>query len=426
MAKWAFDDNVPKVRPRLRGGRGAETTLDLPTEPPPARTAEEPVPEPDGASSPEPAAHAPEARRRSLVRDLIATSDELTANNVETHPDAAPEPVEAAGPIATAAAVPPKEPVADPFIAELAEVEPAPPDDPEPAPVPETKAVSESPEPEPVAAPTRPRPAAAEPITIVPLADPDAYDYPAPRPRPAAPIAQADAVVAEEDTATRRASLRRRAAGLGALAEPPPARPAVSLDALADAESAAELAVELERALTDAAEANERLRRDLGAALDDLARSSADARRLGAKVEKLETEARDRARVVQELVGELELLEGERDSALAQSSDGSLELEALEEKLHLAERRAHELERSAADAQARARRHEELAAAHAAQRAALRAELDTVRRERDQLLAQNVELQREKEELAGSRRALDEVHRALNDARLRAQRIRPR
>jgi chromosome segregation ATPase len=240
---------------------------------------------------------------------------------------------------------------------------------------------------------------------------------------PAAPAPN----VIEAETSARRASLKRRAAGLSAIPEPAaPAAAAPAFDEFDGIDSVAELAAELERALTEAAEANENLRKDLGTALDDLARSTAESKRLAEKVDRLELDSRDRAKVVQDLVRELELLEGERDGALSQASDAALETEELDERLQLTERRVHDLERTVADGQARVKRFEEAAATHAAQRAAMRTELEALRRERDGLLTKNAELEREREDLGRSRKALDEVHRALSDARQRAQRIRPR
>ena len=67
MVKRAFDDNVPKVRPRLRlGGAldGTEAASDPPTEPPPARPAEQPLPG-LGAEPP---------RRRSVFHDMLSVN----------------------------------------------------------------------------------------------------------------------------------------------------------------------------------------------------------------------------------------------------------------------------------------------------------------------------------------------------------------
>jgi len=233
-------------------------------------------------------------------------------------------------------------------------------------------------------------------------------------------------VAADPEGGTRRASLKRRAAGLGAV-PPTPVTPATAyLEDLDSIEAAADLAGELERALAEAAESNELLRRDLGIALDDLARATADGKRLQERVERLELDARDRAAVVQDFVREMELLEGERDSALTQASDATLAIEELTEKIALTDRRVHEVERALNEAHARNRRFEEAVQTHVAQRAALRAEVDGLRRERDGMVSRIAELEREREDLTRSRRALDEVHRALSEARQRAQRIRPR
>jgi len=251
---------------------------------------------------------------------------------------------------------------------------------------------------------------------------------------PIAPIDDAVANAAPDEAPVaieaRRAALKREAAGLAhaeplvveaaAIAAPTPLD---ELDALADA---AALAGELERALAEAADTNEALRGDLGVALDDLARTMAEGRRLTERIGRLEAEGRERARVVHDLLRELELLEGERDAALTQSATAALEAERSDERLRAVERRAGELERQLLEARARTQRFEEAAAAQVAQRTALRAELEVVRRERDDLLAAQARLERERDDSARSRRALDEVHRALSEARQRAQRLRPR
>jgi hypothetical protein len=406
VAKWAFEDNVPKVRPRLRLGKSAEEVVDAVTEPPPVRPRDE-VP-----SAPEAAEPEVEPRRRSLVRDIIATADESAAelsppSEVVTppaleeifEPEALAAPSESA-PVEKAEET--EEPVA--AVAESVAVEPidhvshiAVPAVGEATSIPETNLHEEAPDVEEVAAPA-------------PLA---------PKPAPVA-------VVDEATIAARRATLKRRAAGLGAISDTPVPLPSGVLDELDALESTAELAVELERALSTAAEANEQLRGDLNAALDDLARATAEAKRLHERVERLDAESRDRNKVVQDLMRELELLEGERDSALVQAADAQLEIDGFGDKMLALERRIHELERGLAESQARNKRFEEAMQAHAAQRAALRAEAEAMRRERDSLLSRNVELERERDELGRSRKALDEVHRALTEARMRAQRIKAR
>lgn len=366
-----------------------------------------------------------------MVRDLIAAADETTA---------ALEEVEAVSDVEEELVASESEPEPEPepeLEAAEAEVEPEP--EPEADVEPEAEAevlpeleaaesepeVKAEPEPEPeLVAASEPLPAVDESVDVV--------EETVPEPVLHEPVASAPSVVSalpDADASRRRSNLRRRAAGLSALSEEPSAPTAtthVLLEELDALEDAAELAVELERALSEAADANERLRKDLGSALDDLARSTAEGKRYSERVEKLETEARDRSRVVQDLVSELELLEGERDAALGQSSNAALEIDEVGERLMLTERRVAELERALGDAQARTRRFEEAAQTHAVQRAALRAEVESLRRERDSLLTRTAELEREGEDLGRSRKALDEVHRALTEARIRAQRIRTR
>jgi chromosome segregation ATPase len=188
----------------------------------------------------------------------------------------------------------------------------------------------------------------------------------------------------------------------------------------------ADLAAELERALAEAAEANEQLRKDLGIALDDLARATADRKRLQERVDKQDGDSRERSAVLQDLVREMELLEGERDAALTQASDATFAHEEMREKILLAERRVHDVEKALSEAQARNRRLEEASQASNAARVAIRAEMETLRRERDAMVARLAEMEREHEDLTKSRHALDEVSRRLSEARARAQRIRPR
>ena len=85
MAKWAFEDNVPKVRPRLRLGRSAEEVVDAVTEPPPVRPREEASPESEAPVTAE-----AEPRRRSPIRDIIATADEVAAELAPTSEAIAP------------------------------------------------------------------------------------------------------------------------------------------------------------------------------------------------------------------------------------------------------------------------------------------------------------------------------------------------
>jgi hypothetical protein len=381
VAKWGFDENLPRVRPRVRLGRGPEGDETL-TQPPAPRDADE-VGDPGAEAIDAPAAEPVVVESDTLPVDELDAAFAQAALLAE--PDLA---------TATFASLPevdalPELPSDLPMPSDLVE-----------NPLPETFADAAS-----VVAPE------AVPAVAPPLGH-------------ATDDAPVDAAVVE----ARRAALKRAAAGLSGLEVDAPA-PAATLSPLDDLDAltdAAELAAELERALAEASETNEALRRDLSVALDDLARTTAETRRLGQRIDRLESEARERTRVVQDLVRELELLEGERDGALLQSSSAALATERAEERVFATERRVQELERQLVDARARTQRYEEAAAAQVAQRTALRAELDAVRRERDGLLASNARLERERDDHAKSRRALDEVHRALSEARSRAQRLRPR
>jgi hypothetical protein len=376
VAKWGFDENLPRVRPRVRLGRGPEGDETL-TQPP--AVCEDDV-EVGGTAAVDASAAVSEAltpaeRDAAIAQAALLAEPDLATATFSTLPEAADA-----------------LPVLPSDIAELSSL-----------------------------------------IEDLPEASSDASSDFAPEAF-ATDAAQPESVAHEapsEDPAVveaRRAALKRAAAGLSAFEVDLPA-PAAALSPLDDLDAltdAAELAVELERALAEASETNEALRKDLGVALDDLARTTAETRRLGERIERFEGEARERTRVVQDLVRELELLEGERDGALLQASSAALATERAEERVFATERRVQELERQVVDARARAQRYEEAAAAQVAQRTALRAELDAVRRERDGLLASNARLERERDDHAKSRRALDEVHRALSEARSRAQRLRPR
>ncbi len=482
MAKWGFDENVSRVKPHLKGAvspRGPLPSPQEPTEPPPARPGEpEALP---------PAETAVEHRRRSVVRDLMHVSDEVAAaeaaaaatvaqadapENV-TVPSAflkmpaAPEPLappaeeipagerapekkavarsrppreplpepaahrvtgSAAAPDVEAAAVevgaePPPEPDRGAWKDPLAAIDPAGEDRAPLKPLDEPMVTSPPPTPAAVSPATRrsePASSAPEPVppagesTMEALLESDGA------------LGATHAVPRDEDAAARRADIKRRAAGLAQVAPPAPVGELPDLDDFSDIEAAAQLAADLERALEEAAEANESLRRDLAAALDDLARSTAEGKRLREKLGRSEADAQERSRVVQDLVREMELLEGERDGALLQAADAALSTDEVNERLLASERRVQGLERALADSNARTQRFEEAARTQAAQRAALRTELESVRRERDALVGRNAELEREREALSRSRQALDEVHRALSEARARAQRIRSR
>lgn len=381
MANRAFDDNVPRVRPRVRLGRSeTENVTDTPPVRPTDPEAEAPV---VAEAAPEiPVVAAPEPVAAEVVSVVVAPPV------VEP----APAPIEA-----PRAAV---RELVSPVVAPTPVVAPPP--------APGEEAAAPITPPEPVRAPQ----AVAAPAVATPVAPP-----PAARP----------AILVEDDIQDRRASLRRRAVVAGSSPAAPPVQANTgAFDDLSAIEAAADLAAELERALSQAAESNENLRRDLGMALDDLARTTAENKRLQERVERLEGDSRERSTVVQDLLQEMELLEGERDTALTQASDAALSTDELSEKLVLAERRVHDAERALVDAQSRSRRFEEQVQLHLAQRTSLRAEVDGLRRERDGMVTRIAELEREHTELSRSRQALDEVHRALNEARQRAQRIRTR
>lgn len=518
MARWAFDDNVPRVRPRLRLGQAIAE--EAATEPPPPRAragktsgdrdadavksrqaARESVEEAvdaeeltgpefleatESTGSPAPVEATEEApppvATREATPDTTGASEASSENAVDDSEDAgsiaearAPSPSKSAiRSLIGAPAVAPESAV-EPSIE--ADVETVTAGESESAAVVEdepsidalaaqaleaiqaleanqalqepraTEASRESDGPEAVAEEAAGTPTIEASVQSAPAVEAAPTPTPTPTPAPPSPVGSTTSTQTNStqttttsrpssstesrrdpetafEAATRRSEIKRRASGLGAFVSAPPE---VSLfDDLDPVGAATELAAELERALAEAQEANEQFRRDLSLALDDLARSTAEVKRLTERNGRLEAEARERTQVVQDLVQEMELLESERDGALARGSDAAIELESLREKLEFGERRVRELERQVSDAQARARRLEEANSAQAAQRAALRAEVESLRRERDELLGRNAELERERDELGRSKQALDEIHRALAEARQRAQRIRTR
>ncbi len=298
MAKWGFDENVSRVRPKVRLGRGAETvTVEAPAEPaaeesagsplPPelpqtGETAEavtlppplaereaapdeveetptepaEPVAEPVAELVSEPVAEATEPltetvvepvtepvvteepRRRSPIRDFITAR----ANGV------APEP----SPLELSDAVD-DEPAAEPVFESEPVTASAPVVAPEPVLAPEPVMASApvvAPEPVIASAPVvAPEPAMAPAPVIAPApVPPISVAQPPPPPPAPAPVLDDAAVNA------RRTDIKRRAAGLSALPEQLDVGLDFSaLDELEALESAASLATELERALAEAA-----------------------------------------------------------------------------------------------------------------------------------------------------------------------------
>jgi hypothetical protein len=177
------------------------------------------------------------------------------------------------------------------------------------------------------------------------------------------------------------------------------------------------LAKELTFELNQAAEANARLKADLDAAVTALRRAAEEARDERDERERLVAEDARHKACAQELSAELELLEAERDGALAQSARTARELREARARESA---KAAEASRAAAEAQ-EAR---ETARRLAAELQARLEERDAARAERDELSEALLAARAESDDAVESRNALEEVHRALNEARTRIGRIR--
>ena len=167
--------------------------------------------------------------------------------------------------------------------------------------------------------------------------------------------------------------------------EPPPARKRRAL-ATNPAAEVAELAKELTGELNRAADVNARLKADLDAALAGLRQAADESEEQRAEAARLTAELEKRTAALAEVRGEIELLEAERDGALAQSARLSRDLRE--------------------------------------QRDQARKELEEARAERDRLAAQLLQANADADEAAQSRSALEEIHQALAAARSRITGIR--
>jgi hypothetical protein len=237
-------------------------------------------------------------------------------------------------------------------------------------------------------------------------------------PEPPRVLPRMEEVRARREEPSRLAEARERAQAAAQPVEATPPRPRRSTAAAAAAE-VTELARELTSELTRAGDENARLKTDLDAALTALRTAADESREQREETRRLSAEVEKRAGAARDLLGELELLEAERDGALAQSARMSRELR--EEKARAAQSvsTAEEARREATHARESLQRLAADLQARAAERDEARKELLTVRADRDRIAEELLAAAEQVDEAAQSRSALEEIHRALAEARTR-------
>jgi DNA repair exonuclease SbcCD ATPase subunit len=250
-----------------------------------------------------------------------------------------------------------------------------------------------------------------------PLA-PAPVEMPPRLPEPARVLPRMEEARARREEPARLAEARERAQAAAQPVEATPLRPRRSTAAAAAAE-VTELARELTSELTRAGDENARLKTDLDAALTALRTAADESREQREETRRLSAEVEKRAGAARDLLGELELLEAERDGALAQSARMSRELR--EEKARAAQSvsTAEEARREATQARESLQRLAADLQARAAERDEARKELLTVRADRDRIAEELLAAAEQVDEAAQSRSALEEIHRALAEARTR-------
>ncbi len=184
------------------------------------------------------------------------------------------------------------------------------------------------------------------------------------------------------------------------------------------------LAHELTADLAKAAEANARLKSDLDAALTALRAAADESRDQRADCVRLAADLESRAAEIRALRGDLDLLEAERDGALAQVARLTRELR--EEKSRSAAS-AEEAQKSRAETAQVREALQRLAAElreRVLERDETRKELLGARADRDRLAEELLASHADAEAAAQSRNALEEIHHALAEARARMSGIR--
>jgi hypothetical protein len=176
--------------------------------------------------------------------------------------------------------------------------------------------------------------------------------------------------------------------------------------------------------LAKAADYNARLKSDLDAALTALRTAADESRDQRADCVRLAADLESRAAAIRALRGDLDLLEAERDGALAQVARLTRELR--EEKSRSAAS-AEEAQKSRAEtAQVREALQRLVAELHerVLERDETRKELLGARADRDRLAEELLAAHADAEAAAQSRNALEEIHHALAEARARMSGIR--
>ena len=176
--------------------------------------------------------------------------------------------------------------------------------------------------------------------------------------------------------------------------------------------------------LTKAADSNTGLKSDLEAALAALRSAADESRDQRADAARRAADLESRASELRALRGDLDLLEAERDGALAQVA--RLSREGREEKARAAAS-AEEVQKSRAEAAQAREALQRLTADlrdRVAERDEARKELLAARAERDRLAEELLAAHADSEAAAQSRNALEEIHRALAEARARMSGIR--
>ena len=176
--------------------------------------------------------------------------------------------------------------------------------------------------------------------------------------------------------------------------------------------------------LAKAAEFNARLKSDLDAALTALRTAADESRDQRADCVRLVADLESRAAAIRALRGDLDLLEAERDGALAQVARLTRELR--EEKSRSAAS-AEEAQKSRAETAQVREALQRLAAElrdRVLERDETRKELLGARADRDRLAEELLAAHADAEAAAQSRNALEEIHQALAQARARMSGIR--
>src|SRR3989454_2684183 len=176
--------------------------------------------------------------------------------------------------------------------------------------------------------------------------------------------------------------------------------------------------------LTKAADSNARLKADLEAALAALRAAADESRDQRAEAARLAADLESRASELRALRGDLDLLEAERDGALAQVARPSRE--GREEKARSAAS-AEEVQKSRSEAAQAREALQRLTAElrdRVAERDDARKEFLAARAERDRLAEELLAAHADAETAAQSRNALEGIHPALAQARARMSGIR--